>query len=395
MNSFYNLSQKSRLLVIWSIVLIFASFFLSQTQYASKSNDSRFYSEQVEKYYNRPWAEILTPKWGVNYGFDPNSYMRDQFPGQMVLGVVGAKLGLNPKHSLHIIQMIFQVMTLFLIFEIAAKFIKIEDALFLFFGLLLISNAFAFNLRANHESGITFFVFLALLSGINYADKFFLNAMLLIVSSWSLLMIKGPFVIFGPLLFFVGVLFNGKKLTTQLPSLFILNFLNLLFCILSVYFFEQFFYRTTGVSFINEFYRLQFVERALEVKVQHSFIVQKFLNFFYYFQHVLTYSLPWALFFIYALVKKLIKNEEFKFIKSQSSLIFLIFSFSFCLIFSIPNRLAGRYAYPAYYSMSAWMILFAYFNFPSIYNFHQKILLKHFVPIIISLWTLAFLIHFI
>lgn len=381
---------------VWGLAIILASIILSHTNYASKSNDSRFYSEQVEAYYQKPWSEILTPKWGNNYGFDPNSYMRDQFPGQMVIGVVGAKLGIVAKHSLHVIEMIFQVLSIWVLVEIAKYFMGPINSKILFLGLLLISPAFSHNLRANHESGIALFSFLALWAGIKFKEKNWIYGLMFILSTFMLLFIKGPFFIFGLALFTIGIWasyqFNVRSsFKIFFPYLFILllsTIVNLGF----IWGFEKYFQAITGESFLSEFYRLQFVERALEVKNQYPFLIQKFLNFYYYFEHCLTYSLPWSLIALLIFLKKKIKKEHVEFYSSNLSKSFLLSALVYCLVFSTSNRIAGRYAHPAYYLTSAWMILFCYFNSKS---FSAKISgLKNstFISLVVLLWFLAFLL---
>jgi len=324
--------------------------------------------------------------------------MRDQFPGQLIIGATGAKLGLTPKHAQHIIQMFFQLGSIFLLFFVARKFIAEEHSFILFLGLLLISNAFSYNLRANHESGITFFSCLSLYAGLSFIDRKLIAFLFYVIASIFLLLIKGPFVVFAFILFNLGAFFSlMKDFKNHHKFAFIawgilFNLAAVMAAALVLWWYEVAFTAITKLSFLEEFYRIQFKERALDVKDQYPYFIQRGLNFFYYFYHTLTYALPWTIGLLIALYLRIKNQKKLSFVHSHLSYLLILSAMAFCAVFSTSNRMAGRYVYPAYYIVAAWMILFCYFNFEFMQRWLKKSLNNYYIYLVVGLWSLSFII---
>ena len=373
---------------------IVAAIFLANSQFKSQSNDSKYYTELVVRYQNESWQNITTPKWGENFwGFDPKSYMTDQFPGQIWLGVILTKLGIPAAQALHILGMAFQVLSLFLLVLISREFISVEDASVLFYTLLLTPLAFSYNIRANHELEIMFFSFLALYSGLKLSDskKWILASML---ATLSLLLIKGPFFIFGFMLFTIGIIFSKNRKNLFYTYLFVIS-CEAFLIISATYFFDQLFLNLTGLSFIKSFWNIQIEQRAMLTNHSHNFIIQKILNFNYYFTHYLGYSMPWIILLI-----ALIKNSENRsrltlFLKSSLSLCLLSSSFIFCAVFSLSDRTAGRYVFPGYYLFSAWVILGIFTCSPFFKKWGNKLSDQKYAFIPPLVWLITFALHFL
>ena len=100
----------TKLRYYWTLAFIIAAIALSFSRFKSESNDSKYYTQLVVRYQNENWTSLVTPKWGENYwGFDPQSYMTDQFPGQLIMGVGLTKIGIPAEQALHILGLFFQV----------------------------------------------------------------------------------------------------------------------------------------------------------------------------------------------------------------------------------------------------------------------------------------------
>lgn len=385
--------QQSQLkkILLWTLTFLTASVFLCFSNYKSTSNDSNYYSTLVTRYYDKSWSEILSAKWGENYwSFDPQTYMRDQLPGQIAMGSALAKIGVPAKHSLHVIEMGFLLGSVFLIFKCASLFVSCSEASFLLYALMLIPLSFSYNIRANHESGILFFSALALYSGLRLSSNRFFS-FTAILSCLALMWIKGPFFIFGFILSTWGLLLtNGEKkfgrglLTLILSGAAIVG---------SAFLYEKLFHTWTGEPFFAVFWRIQIQERAMGM-AKHSFFIQKYLNFQYYFLKYLAYSLPWSLVALVLAIKTQ-KQRLKSFIFSPLSLCFLGAALAYLGVFSMSERIAGRYAFPGYYFFSAWLVLFCYSQSDWPQKIHQKLgtMRSHYLAAV--LWLLAFAIHFI
>ncbi|MDO9181539.1 MAG: hypothetical protein Q7U04_03985 [Bacteriovorax sp.] len=385
-----------KIFIHWLCAFFLASFVLSSGHFKSESNDSKYYTDLVVRYQNQDWQSIISPKWGVNYwGFEPSSYMRDQFPGQLILGVSMSKIGIPAEQSLHILEMAFQILSIFLLVNISLQFISYEYASALFYGLLLTPLAFSYNIRANHELGIMFFSFLALYSGLKLS-KNGLWGLIVAISCTMLLMIKGPFFIFGFALSFIGYLFSKEK--PKFLSMALTLFFSAVCIVAVTYTYEILFKNVTGESFIAEFYKIQFQQRAMLTSYAHTMLVQKILNLYYYVWHYVVYSLIWSL-FVLLIVLKNIKKIDFqeklkKFLKSPLSKCLLSSAFVFCFLFSLSDRTASRYVFPAYYLFSAWNILLLLHlseNFKKIQAQVISVGLQFLAPL---LWLFNFALHF-
>jgi hypothetical protein len=389
---------RRKLFIYWLCAFFIAAFVLSNSHFKSESNDSKYYTDLVVRYQNQNWQNVISPKWGINYwGFDPNTYMRDQFPGQLILGITVSKLGVPAEQALHILEMLFQIGSIFLLVQIARQFISEEKSSVIYYGLLLTPLAFSYNIRANHELGIMFFCLLSLYSGLKLSTSRFWS-LLSALSCMMLLMIKGPFFIFGLALTFLGYGFTEKK--SNLWNLIFALTLCSLVIILTAYGYESLFFKVTRQSFFLEFYKIQIQQRALLSSHEHSFLVQKIMNFYYYFWHYLAYSLPWGLLALIVTTKNANKKNEKKaelvsFLKSRLSNCLLASAFVFCFMFAMSDRTAGRYVFPAYYIFSAWVILLLLHISQYFKDIHRKINqfgLHFLVP---TLWLLAFALHFL
>ncbi len=380
--------------LLWGACFLIAATVLSFTHFKSESNDSKYYTELVVRYQNAPLSQVISPKWGVNYwGFEPNSYMRDQFPGQLIMGVALTKLGIPAEQALHILGMLFQISSFLLLALIAYDFFSIEGALFLLSSLLLTPLAFSYNIRANHELGIMFFSILSLYSGykLHQSKNWIIPA---VISSASLLLIKGPFFIFSPALLVVGYLFSNNSNRFKMPLITIAVILSLCSVMIATIGFESLFMKVTGDSFLREFWRIQIEQRAMAKTQGHFFIVQKILNFYYYFSHYLAYALPWSfILLMYVILKK--RTREFVlFLKTPISLLFFFSSMTFCLFFSISDRVAGRYTFPGYFLFAAWTAL-AIYSMSDLLKAKVALHKDKFFFAVPLLWLLAFSLHFL
>ena len=387
---------RSKLFIYWLCVFIVAAFILINSQFKSTNDDSNYYTDQVLRAQGQNWQFALTPKWGINYySYDPTSYMRDQLPGQLLMGLAVSKLGIPARHALHLLEMIFQLLSLFLLVQIACQFLTYENSSVLFYAIILTPMAFSYNLRANHEVGVMFFCFLSLYAGLKLSSSKYWG-IVTILSSVMVLFIKGPFFIFTLALTSIGHYFSQERASFKTLSYTL--FLSLLVVAFSAYGFELLFLKITGLSFFSEFYKIQIQQRAMQITKEHSFIVQKILNFYYYFYHYLIYSLVWSLITFIVIIKNFLKNgfrtKLASFLKSPLSNCFLLSSFVFCLFFAMSDRTATRYVFPAYYLFSAWVIFLLYHLSADFRKIHLRVTKwgLHFVAP--SLWFLAFALHF-
>lgn len=373
------------------------AFLVANSHYRSSNDDSKYYSSLVERYQNASWSNVVAPLWGENYySYAPNTYMRDQLPGQLIMGVIISKLGVPAEHALHILEMAFQILSIFFLVKIAEVFLASDKASSIYYGVLLTPMAFSYNLRGNHEMGVMFFCLLSLYAGLKLS-KSIIWSLVSIFACVMLLMIKGPFFIFGLILFFVGFYFSEER--TEFKRVFFSLILSALAVFFTGYLFEYLYVKITGISFFSEFYKIQIQQRAMTNVHKHFFLIQKFLNFYYYFVNYFSYSLPWCLWAFVVLIKNrkntMMKNELYQFLKSRLSLCLLASAFIFCFVFSVSDRTASRYIFPAYYLFSAWSVLLVLQISKTFQELHKKILRFGVHSVAALVWFIALVLHFI
>jgi hypothetical protein len=382
----------NKLSLFWLLAFLIATLVLVNSHFKSTSNDSKYYTELVVRHHQDNLQEIITTKWGENYwGYDPNSYTLDIFPGQLLMGVAIAKLGIPPEQSLHILGMVFQILSIFILVKIVEYFSEFSFASVLFYSILLTPMAFSYNIRANHELGIMFFSFLSLYSGIRIttSGKW---GIAVILSTVMLLWIKGPFFIFGPILSAVGYLLSTQN-NKRIWKIILTIFLSLAIAIVSAIYFDRLFYDLTKIHFLKEFWNIQIISRQIPSTSRFSFITLKLYNFYYYLWHYLVYALPWFAFLIVEFFKN--RASIMTFLKSRLSLSMLVPATLFLLVFTVNSRHAARYVFPAYYLFSAWTIILI-LNFSIKFKlFHQNIMSRKIHIIAPGLWLFIFLLHFI
>jgi 4-amino-4-deoxy-L-arabinose transferase-like glycosyltransferase len=381
-----------RITIHWLFVFIIASILLSIGQFKSTSNDSNYYTDLVIRYHDKPLSVALTPKWGENtWGFNKTAYMQDQMPGQLMLGIALTKIGVPPTQALHILEMGLQILSVFILVQIVTYFTHSKIGLVLLYTLLLIPLAFSYNIRANHESGILFFSVLSLYAGLRLSSEFKWK-LISVFSIFGLMWIKGPFLLFGFILTSLGF-FIGKQ-SRKIHHLILTFLMAFIVCGASGYLFENFYRNITNESFFKSFYDIQITQRTFFAHQNRSFFLQKFWNFQYYLWHYLVYSMPWSLMCILYVVKNF-RRDTFRFMKGPLSKCLLSSALIFLIIFTFSDRSASRYAFPGYYLMSTWFILFLFYSSPSFRNIHEKIYRLGIHYVAPTLWFLAFVIHFI
>jgi hypothetical protein len=376
-------------ILLWTLTFLIVSVLVCLSRFESKSNDSKYYSTLVTRYHSQPWKEILTAKWGQNYwGFAPDTYMRDQLPGQIVMGSALAKSGVPSQHALHILEMGFLLGAFFLCWKSASHLNKNEND-FLLPALIFLPLTISYTVRANHEAGLFFFSALSLLAGIK-TSKSIWWPLLGVLSCLALMWIKGPFVIFGFLLFSWGFFVSEER---KYFWWFFTMFISAILIAASGWIYETVFRSWTGAPFFSVFWNIQIEQRALN-KATHPFFIQKIFNFHYYFINYLAYALPWTAVAIAALFKA-DKAPLKLFVRSRLSLCFLGASVIYIGVFSMSERTAGRYTFAGYYFFAAWMILFCFAQFDVLKRFASKVrgMKAHYLGVL--LWTMAVLVHLI
>jgi len=394
-----NLYKKAPWL-LWALFFVLASILLVNSSYKSKSGDSQFYTELVEHLSAKPAGEWIAPKWHGTHGHPYDAYVRDHFLGNVFIGLILTKLGLPAGHALHVFQMLSQILSLFLLVGISGFFIKDNRSpLSLLWALQLIPVAFTYQIRANHEQSMMLFTLMAVYAAL-LSTRSLKYLWIVLVGIQGVFLIKGASVIVVPFLCLGAYLLETKNLkqTGCFAGILLLLFSTLAG---TLYFYEHWFREVTGLEFFSEYWQVQIMQRSLYPSYIQNVFLNKLVNLSYYLSRCFYYTLPWSLILLVVLIrnrsciwaktKELLRNLE----RPENSAILLL---AFCgltypLIFSLSDRTASRYIFPAYYFLGAAMVLGLNVYVSKFRQLVEAIERYGVFPVASSLWFIAVCFH--
>ena len=357
----FNQRDKISIFISWALALLIVSIFTIQGNYVARENDSRLYGRFTQQLNEKPLSKYLALEWrdySPHFAETETPYVRDHLIGQFLFPVFLAKIGVPATHAIYIANTIYKILSIFLLFLIARHFYSIKLASILTFLIQLIPVSLNYQMRANHEPLLLFFVLLAIYSTINIYKRASFTFILFFCVQYCFL-VKG--IAFLPLLPLIlatflihsykeKMIFDWKKLSV-LTAIFLSP-------LLTAYLYEIAFQATTGHPFFSKYIGTQIVERAFKKQADAIPIIKNLKAFGYYFSRTLSYSLPWSLLALVILIKNRSKIAFHKF-----HFIFITGCLIYILTFSISSRTASRYIHPSYFLFSASCILFSFSKF--------------------------------
>lgn len=322
-----------RIFTISLILTALCACILLSSPYIARENDSRLYARIVNDQAQRPWIEFIAPKWngGEHYAETETPYFRDHLAGIFFLPTILAKLGINGMQATYVCSLLYKTITLFFFFMWLRLYVSSEIAGLIVLGLQLNPQSMNYTLRANHEALLLLFMAFGIWA--NHSKRYTL-AILACIGSY---LTKGvPGLILAGILA-LDSLWRDRNLL--LPSV---RFVATLIIATGIsYAYEQWFVSVTGYSFFEKYISTQIMGRSVEGAKQTSFLIVMLKSLGYYSSRILSYALPWTI-GIFA-IKKLKDSDRPVW---QSCLCVVI---PYVIFFSLFNRTASRYIYPAFY----------------------------------------------
>ena len=315
------------------LITAFCSIVLLSSPYIARENDSRLYARIVNDQAERPWSEFIAPKWNGagHYAETETPYFRDHLAGIFFLPTILAKLGINGMQATYVCSLLYKTLTLFFFFLWIRMYVSSEIAGLIVLGLQLNPQSMNYTLRANHEALLLLFMVFGVWA--NNSKRYGL-AILACVGSY---LTKGlPGLILAGILA-LETLWHERKLLW--PSI---RFVSTLIIVAGIsYAYEQWFVSVTGYSFFEKYISTQIMGRSVEGAKKVSFFIIMLKSLGYYSSRILSYALPWTL-GIFAIKKlKVIDRPVW-----QTCLCVIV---PYVVFFSLFNRTASRYIYPAFY----------------------------------------------
>jgi 4-amino-4-deoxy-L-arabinose transferase-like glycosyltransferase len=184
-------------LVAWALVLAAGWLALAALGYRTRDPDSRLYAEMASRMSEAPAEGWIAPE------FPPGWFMSGPFRehpvGLFVPAAALARLGYPGPQAAYALNALYQILTIVLLQRLAATLVPGLEARALGWLVQLIPIAFTFRIRANHEQAVLLCL-VAALYGTERARSRPRWALLTVAGLVGLLLVKGALAGFGPAL---------------------------------------------------------------------------------------------------------------------------------------------------------------------------------------------------
>jgi 4-amino-4-deoxy-L-arabinose transferase-like glycosyltransferase len=321
-------------------------------------SDSALHIRFVERLNEQPVSRWIALEWGGLWGFE--GLYREHPIGILIPPLILSKLGFPASQSPFLANAIYQVLSLLIIQKIAATVVPGVEARALAWMLQLIPIAFTYRIRANHEQAVLLLFLIALWS-LEKSRKDARWICLLIFSTTAAVLVKGVFAAW----LFIGCtawlliiknddsaqpiehLGNRVRLDLRAWVGLAISFAAVV-CVIAGY---EFLYRqATGESFLAVYVSRQI--GAAAVAKGASYLVQKFSNLLFYGGRLLWFAFPASIAVLAALWKRTSREPVPE--RTRQAFVFSVgLSLIYVVLFSLSDRHADRYIFPAYYLFAA------------------------------------------
>jgi hypothetical protein len=342
----------------WGGALVIAAILLIVVNVRAVDPDSALHIGFVERLSAQPASRWIAVEWGGLWGYE--GPYREHPIGILIPPLFLSKLGFPASQAPFLANAIYQVLSLLVIQKLAATVVPAVESRALTWMLQLIPIAFTYRIRANHEQAVLLLFLTALWS----AEKSRKDARwisLLIFSATAAVLVKGVFAAW----LFIGCaawlliirndgnvqpvehIGNRVRLDWRAWLGLMISFAAVL-CVIAGY---EFLYRhATGESFIAVYVGRQ-IGAAAVIKGS-SFLVQKLSNLIFYGGRLLWFAFPASLAVLATYWKQ--TNREPLPERARQAFIFSVgLSLLYVVLFSLSDRHADRYIFPAYYLFAA------------------------------------------
>jgi hypothetical protein len=333
---------------VWAIALALAAAWLAVHGRPTRDADSLLYSRISAELSVRPVQRWIAPEWPAgSYG---NGYFREHPAGLFIPAAVAARLGYPAHQSAFAVNLVYQALTLVVLVRLAATLAPEVNAQALAWMLQLMPLAFAYRVRANHEQPVVLCLAAALL-GLEYARRDARWSLLTVAGLVGLLLVKG--VLAAPA-FLVCVGWIALRRSGRGPCIALGASAAAAVVMIGAY--EAAYRHVTGESFMGTY-----LLRQVPSRFTNPLPLLGTLGYglTWYSARLLWFPFPWSLAALAALplARPRRAPDAGGWIAVASIAIYLV-------LFSLWERRAERYLFPAYYAVGVAGALVALHRFP-------------------------------
>jgi len=336
--------------VAWLVALAAAWLSLAALGYRARDPDSRLYAEMAARMSEAPAAGWIAPD------APPGSYISGRFrehpAGLFWPAALLARLGYPPEQAAYALNALYQCATLVLIPVLAATLVSGSEARALAWLLQLLPIAFTYRVRANHEAALLLCLVLALL-GTEWSRRHARFATLTALGLVGMLLVKGIFAAFGPVACGIWLLASRRDPERAVGKAWPGLALAVAAMVATALAYEWLYRSATGEPFWSFYVSRQLgVAAAGEAHAAGGALLQKAANVAFYVGRILWFAFPWTLALLFAAGRRRPASggERGRAVGAAFVAGTLLV---YVLAFSLFDRRADRYVFPAYYLAGA------------------------------------------
>ena len=342
----------------WIIVVAVAALLMAAVDVQAVDADSGLHIGLVVRLSAMPLDQWIAPQWWGMWGL--TGPYREHPIGILVLPLLLHKLGYPAAQAPFLANAIYQVLSLIVIQRVAASVVSGSSARSLIWMLQLIPIAFTYRIRANHEQAVLLLFFLALWA-VEKSRKDSRWIGLLMFSAAATVLVKGLFVAW----IFIGcgawlLIVRGEGDGSPLQNIRArairdihawIGLAAALGAVVAVIACYEFFYnRTTQESFLATYTARQ-IETAASAEGLSS-PSKRARNLVFYGGRLLWFAFPGSI-AVLALMRRHRNDKSSTALMRQALFYCVGVSILYVLMFSLSDRHADRYIFPAYYLLAA------------------------------------------
>lgn len=379
----------------WAVALAAGWLALAATGYRARDADSRLYAEISARMKDAPAARWIAPE------FPPGWYMSGPFRehpvGLFVPAAALAALGYPAEQAAYATNAAYQVLAIVLLQRLAATLVSGLESRTLAWLVQLLPIAFTFRIRANHEAALLLCL-LAALYGTERARRDARFTPLVLAGLVGLLLVKGLLAVFGPALCALWLLAR-RRASSQSDGSDRTAWLGVAAGVLAMAAaaaaYELAYRHATGEPFWS-FYAARQLGVA-QAAGEGSGPLAKLGNVAWYAARVLWFAFPWSVAASLGLWRWSTRaGTTAGADDSADTRAAVLFSTAAALMyigaFSLSDRRADRYIFPAYYAVGAAGAVVALRSWPWLRALAMR-LDRAWLPA--AAWSALFLAHLV
>jgi 4-amino-4-deoxy-L-arabinose transferase-like glycosyltransferase len=334
----------------WGLALVLAGLVLARLDYRTRDPDSVLYAQIAARLSREPAARWIAPDW------PPRWYMsgpyREHPVGIFVLPALLARLGYPAEQAAYLVNAAYQVLTVLLIPRLAAAFVVPREARPLGWLLQVLPIAFTYRIRANQEPALLVCLVAALLGAERCTTRPRWGA-LMVAALVALALVKGVLALPAFLVCAVWLLVRGEPEGGRRSRGWWWLAAAGIAVLATAAGYEALYRQATGASFFSEYLGRQL--GAAAVAQSEGVLAQKAYNVVWYLGRLLWFPFPWSLAALAAAWSATTRRGSPPGDPRalRGALLAGLVVVVYLALFSLSDRRADRYIFPAYYAIGA------------------------------------------